>query len=190
MVRLILCGPPGSGKGTQAAELAAQLGVQHVSPGEIFRTAVAQQTELGQQVQSYMDRGQLVPDELVINLMRERLQQPQVASGWILDGFPRNQAQAESLDQMLKDLNQVYDYVINLDVPDQVVIDRMLQRGRGDDNEQVIRDRLQIYRDQTAPLIQYYRDRNHLVGIDGTQSVAQVTDSIKAVIQHQHGQHH
>lgn len=182
MVRLILCGPPGSGKGTQAETLATQLHIQHVSPGEIFRTAVAEQTELGQQVQAYMAQGQLVPDELVINLMRERLQQPSVASGWILDGFPRNLSQAKHLDQMLEDLNQTYDYVVNLEVADEVVVDRMLSRGRADDNEQVIRERLQVYRDQTAPIIQYYSDRNHLINIDGSQTVDQVTDSIKTVI--------
>ena len=116
MVRLILFGPPGAGKGTQAVAVAALIQAPHISTGDLFRAAVASQSELGCKAQSYLDQGELVPDDVVVGMIRERLQQDDVQAGWILDGFPRTLAQAQALDQLLADLGQAYDRVVNLDV--------------------------------------------------------------------------
>lgn len=175
MVRLILLGPPGSGKGTQAQTLADLWQVPHISTGDLLRTAVASQAGLGTEAQSYMDRGELVPDRIVIAMIQERLGQPDAKQGWILDGFPRNVAQANSLTSLLEVINQAYDCTVNLDVPDQVLIARMLGRGRQDDNETTIRRRLEVYREQTLPLIHFYRDRQRLLNINGNAEVADIT---------------
>lgn len=179
MVRLILLGPPGAGKGTQARTLADLWQIPHISTGDILRAAVANQTSLGVEAQSYMERGELVPDDLVIAMIQERLSQPDAKKGWILDGFPRNVTQADSLNSLLEEINQAYDCTVNLDVPDEVLVDRMLGRGRQDDNEAVIRRRLEVYREQTAPLIHFYRDRHRLININGNTEVADVTAAVK-----------
>lgn len=178
MVRLILLGPPGSGKGTQAQTLADLWQVPHISTGDLLRAAVASQASLGIEAQSYMDRGELVPDRIVIAMIQERLSQPDARQGWILDGFPRNVAQADSLTGLLEVINQAYDCTVNLDVPDQVLIARMLGRGRQDDNETTIRRRLEVYREQTLPLIHFYRDRQRLLSINGDAEVADITAAI------------
>lgn len=178
MVRLILFGAPGAGKGTQAATLSQQLQVPHISTGDILRSAVAQQTPLGVEAQSYLNRGELVPDDLVIALIRERLSQPDAHSGWILDGFPRTVPQAEALDRLLQELSQRCDRVVNLEVPEPVLVSRMLERGRQDDTEDVIRNRLQVYHQKTSPLIHFYRDRDQLTAIDGHADVPAVTAAI------------
>ena len=152
MARLIFLGPPGAGKGTQAKLLADSHNIPHISTGDILRAAVSRQTNLGVKAQEYMDRGELVPDQLVIDLIRERLGQPDAQLGWILDGYPRTVVQADSLDGLLVELSQTCDRAINFDVPDETLIERMLSRGRKDDNEGVIRRRLEVYREQTAPL--------------------------------------
>ena len=182
MVRLILFGPPGSGKGTQATALAVNLQVPHISTGELLRDAVANHTTLGNQAQSYLDQGELVPDDVVIGMIRERLSQDDAQSGWLMDGFPRNIPQAHALDQLLTEIDQAYEHVINLQVSDDVLVERMLARGRKDDTEQVIRRRFQVYQEQTAPLIQFYCDRNCLVNINGAGAMDTVTASIQAVI--------
>lgn len=182
MTRLIFLGPPGAGKGTQAEVFADLVNVPHISTGEILRGAIAQGTPLGQKAQSYMDRGELVPDELLLDLIRDRLTQPDAQKGWILDGFPRNVSQASFLEQLLQELNQTCDFAINLEVPDEVLIKRLLGRGRKDDNEQTIRRRLDVYRQQTAPVIEFYRDRSTLRSIDGDQSLEKVTASLKQVV--------
>jgi adenylate kinase len=179
VVRLILLGPPGAGKGTQARTLADLWQIPHISTGDILRAAVANQTSLGVEAQSYMERGELVPDDLVIAMIQERLSQPDAKKGWILDGFPRNVTQADSLNSLLEEINQAYDCTVNLDVPDEVLVDRMLGRGRQDDNEAVIRRRLEVYREQTAPLIHFYRDRHRLININGNTEVADVTAAVK-----------
>jgi adenylate kinase len=183
MARLLLFGPPGAGKGTQAQRLAELLNVPHISTGDIFRAAVANQTELGVQAKGFMDRGELVPDSLVIDLIRERLSQADTEKGWLLDGFPRTLPQAEALDLLLTGLVQQYDRVLNLEVPDQMLVERMLSRGRQDDNEDVIRTRLQVYRDQTEPLIGFYRQQQRLVNIDGSLDVDAVTLSIQQIVE-------
>ena len=155
------------------------LSVPHISTGDIFRGAIAAQSELGQKAQSYMDRGELVPDEVVVGMIRDRLSQSDTQFGWILDGFPRTLAQAEALDQLLKELSQPYNTVVSLVVPDDLLIQRMLGRGRKDDTEDVIRRRLEVYQEQTAPLINYYRDRSALQEIDGTGEINEITNRIQ-----------
>lgn len=191
MVQVIFLGPPGSGKGTQAARVSELFQVPHISTGDILRTHVAQQTDLGQKAKAFMDRGDLVPDGLILDMVLDRLHQPDAQKGWILDGFPRNVAQATFIEQVVlqqkaenasdnandKSLN-----TINLEVPDQVLIERLLARGRADDCEQTIRHRLQVYHEQTEPLIQFYRDRNQLSIVNGNLSVDQVTAELKKAI--------
>jgi adenylate kinase len=172
--RLIFLGPPGAGKGTQAHAIAHHLQVPHISTGDILRAAVVNQTDLGQEAQSYMDRGELVPDQLVLALVQERLQQPDAQENWLLDGFPRNVSQAEFLEE----IDQICDCVLNLDVPDDVIVERLLSRGRQDDTEDIIRRRLQVYRDETTPLVKFYQARQCLVVVNGNQSVDTVTASL------------
>lgn len=182
MTRLIFLGPPGAGKGTQAQALAEFLNIPHISTGEIFRQAIKEQTPLGTIAQSYLDQGELVPDELTQNLVQERLGQPDAQSGWILDGFPRNVSQAAFLDELLVTINQNDERVVNLDAPDEIVVARLLGRGRKDDSEEVIRRRLEVYRDETAPLIDYYRDRQKLITVNGNQSPEEVSTELQKVI--------
>lgn len=183
MPRLIFLGAPGAGKGTQAKVLADSCSIPHVSTGDILRAAVANQTPLGVQAKAYMDRGDLVPDQLVIDLIQERLAQSDAQAGWVLDGFPRNVPQAEYLDQLLDKIQQPYDHVLNFEVPDEVLVNRMLARGRADDTEEVIRNRLVVYREQTAPLIDFYQQRGKLVSVNGNQGMDEVTDELKKLTQ-------
>ncbi len=183
MTRLIFLGPPGAGKGTQAKILAESCEIPHISTGDILREATDQGTPLGQKAQGYMARGELVPDDLILDLIRERLSQPDAQKGWVLDGFPRNVTQAEFLDRLLQKLNQGCDRVVNLDVPDEELVTRMLKRGRQDDNETTIRRRLEVYRSQTAPLIDFYGERNSLVYVDGNLPLEEVTSSLKQLAQ-------
>ncbi len=182
MPRLIFIGAPGAGKGTQAKTLADLCEVPHIATGDILRSAVANQTPLGVQAKAYMDRGDLVPDSLVVDLIQERLNEPDAQKGWILDGFPRNVPQAEYLDTLLEKIDHHYDNVINLEVPDEVLVARLLGRGRADDTEEVIRQRLQVYRDQTAPLIEFYNQREKLVSVNGHQTMEEVTADLKALV--------
>lgn len=183
MTRLIFLGPPGAGKGTQALRLAELSQIPHISTGEILRDCVSQKTLLGQQAQGYMERGELVPDELILEMVRERLLQSDAQNGWILDGFPRNATQATFLDLLLQKLDQSSYRVINLDVPDPILVERMLNRGRKDDTEETIRRRLEVYREQTAPLIDYYSEQQLLVSVDGNQSMESVTAALKQVME-------
>ena len=182
MTRLIFLGPPGAGKGTQAKSLAEFLQIPHISTGDILRQAIQDQTNLGMQAQSFMDKGELVPDKLVEDMVKERLQQSDTKTGWILDGFPRKVTQAEFLAELLKSLGQGGEKVVNLDAPDETVINRLLGRGRKDDTEEVIRRRLEVYRDDTAPLINYYSDRQKLLTVNGHQSQEEVFTELKDII--------
>jgi adenylate kinase len=182
VTRLIFLGPPGSGKGTQAQVLAADLNIPHISTGDILRHAMQEQTPLGIKAQGYVNRGDLVPDQLVQDLVQERFVQPDVKSGWILDGFPRKVTQAVFLEQLLAQTHQGDQRVVNLDAPDDVVVARLLARGRKDDTEEVIRHRLDVYRTQTAPLIDYYRDRQKLVTVNGHQSQEEVTEQLRHMV--------
>ncbi|MBE9052271.1 adenylate kinase [Nostocales cyanobacterium LEGE 11386] len=182
MTRLIFLGPPGSGKGTQAQILAQDLNIPHISTGEILRQAMQEQTPLGIKAQYYVNSGELVPDELVQDLVQERLSQPDTQSGWILDGFPRKVTQAVFLEKLLAETDQNGERVVNLDAPDDVVVARLLARGRKDDTEEVIRRRLEVYRAETAPLIDYYRDRQKLLTVNGDQPQEEVTQELRDLI--------
>lgn len=157
-MRLVLIGPPGAGKGTQAAVLSKELGVPHISTGDLFREHIGQRTELGREVQRYIDNGDLVPDAVTNEMVRERLGEEDAVRGFLLDGFPRNVAQAEVLANILDKDGHAVDGVIEFRVPEDVVVERLLARGRKDDKEDVIRYRQQVYRQETAPLLDYYRD--------------------------------
>ena len=183
MTRLIFLGPPGAGKGTQAAVIAEKLAIPHISTGEILRGAIAEKTPLGVKAKSYVDNGDLVPDDLILDLVEERLNQKDTKDGWILDGFPRNVSQAEFLDTLLEKLNQACDYVLNLDVKDNVLIKRLLERGRKDDNEETITNRLEVYRQQTAPLIEYYQNHGILKGVNGDATEEEVSTSLLAIVE-------
>jgi adenylate kinase len=157
-VRLVLVGPPGAGKGTQAAVLSAELGVPHISTGDLFRAHISEQTKLGREVQRYIDAGELVPDAVTNEMVRERLADDDARAGFLLDGFPRNVAQADVLAKILAGDGLALDAVIEFRVPEDVVVQRLLARGRTDDTEKVIRYRQEVYRQETAPLLDYYRD--------------------------------
>ncbi|MFW6264089.1 MAG: adenylate kinase [Cyanobacteriota bacterium] len=180
--RLILFGPPGAGKGTQAKRLAEILNIPHISTGDILRGAIAQGTPLGQKAKEYVAAGELVPDSLLLDLIRERLKESDAQKGWILDGFPRNIDQASFLDELLAELDQKVDSVVNLSVPDEVLIPRLLGRGRADDTEETIKRRLEVYREQTAATLDFYGDRDYFRSINGDRTPEEVTESIQQAI--------
>lgn len=176
MTRVVLVGPPGAGKGTQAATLSDKLGVPHISTGDLFRAHIGDETELGRRVKRYLDAGQLVPDEVTNELVRERLEEPDAQAGFVLDGFPRNVSQADLLKQVLAETDQSLDAVIEISVARDELVQRLLARGRADDTEEVIRHRLEVYRSETKPLLDYYQDI--LLTVDGVGDVDEVTDRI------------
>jgi adenylate kinase len=176
MTRVVLVGPPGAGKGTQATTLSDKLGVPHISTGDLFRQHINAETELGQRVKGILDAGQLVPDELTIELVRERLAEPDTEDGFLLDGFPRNVNQANLLNKILAERDEKLEAVIELQVDENDLVRRLLARGRADDTEEVIRHRQQVYRSETEPLLDYYRDL--LITVDGVGEVDEVTTRI------------
>ena len=187
--RLIFLGPPGAGKGTQAKILADYLEVPHISTGEILRKAKQDGTPVGLKAKAYMDRGDLVPDAVLQELVQERLQQEDAKTqGWILDGFPRTLPQAKFLDQLLPKINQGCDLIINLTVADEVLVERLAKRatleGRSDDTEEVIRNRLVVYQQETAPLIDFYQQ--HLVAVDGDRPLEIITTELKNITNKKH----
>jgi adenylate kinase len=181
MPKIILMGPPGSGKGTQGEILADLWKVPRIAPGDIFRAEIKQSSALGLKVKSFSDSGRLVPDEVVIEVMRDRFSQPDTQNGWILDGFPRTIPQAEALDVLLIEIGQQYDRVVNLDVPEEILVERILLRAkeqnRADDTEEVIKNRLDEYYAKTRPLLEFYGDR--VIQIDGIPSLPIVTEAIQ-----------
>jgi adenylate kinase len=179
---LVLLGPPGSGKGTQAAMLSEKYGIPAISTGDVLRAQVEAGTTLGKRVKAYLDRGELVPDSLVIDLIQHRLSDPDTQQGFILDGFPRTLPQAQALDTMLAALDRPLDAVLYLQVDPQVVRERLGQRHRGDDRQSVIDHRLEVFLDQTAPLISYYQQQGKLKLIDGAQPPELVAAGIEDVI--------
>ncbi|AWT25458.1 MULTISPECIES: adenylate kinase [Corynebacterium] len=174
-MRLVLLGPPGAGKGTQAAILADALKVPHISTGDLFRENIGKETELGKLAQSYIDAGKLVPTSVTADMVRSRLAQDDAADGFLLDGFPRTVEQAEILAGMLDESGEKLDAVINYSVSEDVVVERMLSRGRKDDNEDTIRTRLKVYREETAPLIDFYSDI--IVNIDAEGTVEDISSA-------------
>lgn len=183
-MRLVLVGPPGAGKGTQATVIAGKLGIPHISTGDIFRANVGQGTPLGRQAQQYMDAGELVPDEVTNAMVADRLGHDDAASGFLLDGYPRNHGQADVLTELLERAGTPLDAVIEIVVDTEHVVERLLARGQGrvDDTEAVIRHRLDVYASETAPLVGYYRERGLLRTVDGVGSVDDVTARILAVL--------
>ena len=179
--RLLFLGPPGAGKGTQAQQLAQSQGLLHLSTGDLLRAEVHAASELGRQAEAVMARGELVSDDLVLAIVRSRLQQG--SGGWLLDGFPRNLAQAEALDTLLRELAQPIELVVLMELDDALLIQRLLSRGRSDDNEQVIRHRLEVYREQTAPLISHYRALGLLHAVEAAGTVEEIASRIAALTQ-------
>ncbi|HKV32315.1 MAG TPA: adenylate kinase [Candidatus Dormibacteraeota bacterium] len=179
---LVLLGPPGSGKGTQAARLTAQYRIPAIATGDILRAQVDAGTPQGQRVRSYLDRGELVPDQLVVDIIRHRLSQPDTDAGFILDGFPRTVPQAQALDAMLAELQRPLDAVLYLQVDRQALLDRLGQRHRQDDRPDIAVHRIDVFLDQTAPLIGYYRDQGKLRLIDGSRPPGLVAAAIDDVI--------
>ena len=180
--RIVLLGPPGAGKGTQAQYLAARVGVPAISTGEMLRAAVAAGSELGRRVDGVMASGRLVDDALMAEVVRERVTQPDAGRGYLLDGYPRTLPQAETLSGILEDAGQALDAVLLIDVPEDELVRRALLRKREDDKEEVIRERLRVYREKTEPLIGYYRERGLLREIDGDCPVEEVTSRMYAAL--------
>ncbi|MEX1317305.1 MAG: adenylate kinase [Synechococcaceae cyanobacterium] len=180
--RLLFLGPPGAGKGTQAQRLASARGLLHLSTGDLLRAEVAAGSQLGREAEAVMARGELVSDALVLAIVRQRLEEQPEGGGWLLDGFPRNLPQAEALATLLAELGQPIELVVLLELDDAVLIQRLLSRGRADDNEAVIRHRLEVYREQTAPLISYYRERGLLESVEADGTVEQIGERITALL--------
>lgn len=207
-MNIVLLGAPGAGKGTQAAKLVEDKGLCHISTGDILREAVKNETELGLKAKAYMDAGELVPDELIIDLMRERINQPDTSKGVILDGFPRTTTQAVALDTMLKELDRPLDHALLVDVDPEVIVKRLTSRRmckecgaigsaadgdkckkcggemyqRDDDNEATVRNRLEVYAKSTAPLIDYYKGSDLLITVDGDRDVDEVYADVLAAL--------
>ncbi|MEV7384344.1 adenylate kinase [Streptomyces lydicus] len=179
-MRIVLLGPPGAGKGTQAEIISAELNVPHISTGDIFRANLQQGTELGCAAQAYMDAGDLVPDEVVIAMVRDRLAQPDAAQGFLLDGFPRTRPQAQALDELLADLGRGLDGVLELRADTAEVVRRLIARGkesgRTDDTQETVRHRQQVYARDTAPLVKHYAQQGLLRTVDAVGEICEVTE--------------
>jgi adenylate kinase len=178
---ILMMGPPGSGKGTQAARIAERRGLAHISTGDMLRAAMAAGTELGKRVKDVVDRGDLVPDDLMLELVLDRLSQPDAANGFLLDGFPRTVAQATALVDALEG-GQVLERIILLEVPDEVLVERALARGRADDTEDTIRHRLRVYLDSTRPVLAALEGKLDRVDIDGVGGIDEITARIEAAL--------
>jgi adenylate kinase len=188
-MKLILLGPPGAGKGTQAERLQKTYGLVQLSTGDMLRAAVKAGTPVGKQADEIMKRGDLVPDAIVVGIISDRIEQPDARQGYILDGFPRNVAQAEALDKMLAGKGTKLDAVVELEVDDKILLARIEGRAaqtvggpRADDNAEALAKRLKVYHEQTAPLVAYYKARGVLKGVDGMKDIDDVTRQIEAVL--------
>jgi adenylate kinase len=209
---IVLLGPPGAGKGTQAKRIAQRLDLVHISTGDLFRENLKNETDLGQRAQQYMSKGELVPDDVTIRMVEERLSRPDSGEGAVMDGFPRTPAQAKAFDTLLKKFDSSVNVVPYIKVPDEVLVERLSGRWmspsgrvyhekhnpptvkwiddidgsqlyqREDDKPETVRHRIEVYNEQTAPLIDYYRDRDVLIEIDGTQSIDDVTEDIMQAV--------
>lgn len=185
-LNLVMLGAPGAGKGTQAVRIAETHGIPHISTGEMLRAAIAADSELGQKVKAIVESGALVPDELIVEVIRERLSQPDAQSGFVLDGFPRTIGQAEALDALLAELGRPLQIVLELELAEDTAVERMLGRaaeqGRADDTPEVIKNRFEVYRRQTEPLSNYYRSTGILVAIDSSPGMDEVFAEIERVL--------
>jgi adenylate kinase len=186
IMRLVLLGAPGSGKGTQAEILKAELGVPHISTGDLLRAAVKAATPLGLKAKAVMDAGQLVSDDIVLAMLEDRLAQPDVAAGFILDGYPRNVAQCSALEELLARIGQPLDIAIKLDVPSELIVERIAGRaaaqGRKDDTPETVRERLRVYAEQTEPVARHFAQLGKLKVVDGVGELAEVSRRILAVL--------
>lgn len=184
---VVLVGPPGAGKGTQAKLLQEALGLPQISTGDLFRFNLKNETELGQLARTFMDRGELVPDEVTVAMVEDRLSKDDCSGGAILDGFPRTLAQAAALDELLAKLGGQIDIVPSIEVPQDVLVERLLKRaileGRADDNRETIRTRMQVYENQTRPLLDYYGQKGLVVPVNGQQTVEDVQKDLVQVIE-------
>ena len=185
-MRIIMLGPPGAGKGTQGERIASRYGVPHISSGELFREEVARQTELGKTLRGYLDAGDLVPDDLVLSLIMERVLAAQASGGYVLDGFPRTLPQAQAAAEIARKANVSAQAVLYLEVPAEVLSERLAGRGEGraDDSAQVARHRLKVYTEHTQPLIDFYTQRGIIMRVDASPSVDEVTEVIFAALDH------
>ena len=185
-MRLVLLGAPGSGKGTQAARLKEHLQVPHISTGDLLRAEVAAGSALGLQAKEVMARGELVSDAILLGMLEDRFSRPDTRNGFILDGYPRNLAQAAALDGLLSKLGQPFDYAVQLDCPSEMLVERIAGRakaeGRADDNPESVRKRLEVYGTQTAPVIEFYRQHGQLTVVDGVGSLDEVFTRIVEAI--------
>jgi adenylate kinase len=189
-MNLILLGPPGAGKGTQAERLQADYGFVQLSTGDMLRASVAAGSEIGRRAKSIMDRGELVPDEIVVSIISDRIDAPDCAKGFILDGFPRTTSQAAALDEMLAKKGMKLDAVVELTVDDTILLERIKGRAaeagasgaRADDNAETLAKRLKVYHEQTAPLLPYYRKRGVLKAVDGMAGIEEVATQIRKVL--------
>ncbi|WP_147653196.1 adenylate kinase [Vulcaniibacterium gelatinicum] len=185
-MRLVLLGAPGSGKGTQAARLKEHLQVPHISTGDLLRAEVAAGSPLGLAAKEVMARGELVSDEILLGMLEDRFSRPDTAGGFILDGYPRNLAQADALGRLLARIGQPMDYAVQLEVPTELLVERIAGRaraeGRADDNPESVRKRLQVYTEQTAPVIEYYRQQGQLTVVDGVGTLDEVFTRILEAI--------
>ncbi len=181
-MRIVFIGPPGAGKGTQAERMIEKYKLAHLSTGDMLRAARDAQTEVGKKADEYMSSGQLVPDEIIVGVIQERLSQADCEGGYLLDGFPRTIAQAEALDKMLADKGTPLDVVLELKVPEEELFTRLAGRGRADDTPEVIKQRLVAYRDQTSPLLDYYGKAGLLKSIDGLGTVDDIFGRVQAIL--------
>jgi adenylate kinase len=186
-VRILLLGPQGSGKGTQAQRISRTYGIPHIATGDMLRAAIAAGTELGRKVKPIYDAGELVPDDLMIELIRERLSQPDAEEGFVLDGFPRTLEQAEALDDMLLELGSPLDVVFDLQIDEPTTVLRLLDRarkeGRSDDTPEAIAKRLELFRDATLPVIEHYRAQGKFVGVHERGTVNEVFNEIQEALE-------
>lgn len=181
-MNLIILGAPGSGKGTQAARLAERGNLRHISSGDLLREAVAKKTEIGKQVDDIMRAGKLVPDQVVLKLVMEAMTEPGEWAGWILDGYPRNAAQAEALEDVLSANRQVVDAVVFLEVDPEVVTARLMGRKRQDDTPETIRKRLEVYNQETLPVLEFYGLRYDVHRVDGSKTIDEVTERVAELV--------